>query len=209
MNGHSRLSKDLATFLFCLSLLDSYELTARQYLDNITSIANYKILDIIARVLQEENRHKAMALGQGSSLNKFSTTKNLGQKCAKCGKLNHTTQNRWPGGKNLNKKGKGQFKSKKSDSSGKKKADKKGESKEKAPSSANILTVLDLADLSIQTAQSIDFLCYKTSEKVEWCLDSGCTDHITPSKSNFIQYWELGQASKAEIADRKYLKIEG
>ena len=47
------------------------------------------------------------------------------------------------------------------------------------------------------------------SEKVEWCLDSGCTDHITPSKSNFIQYWELGQASKAEITNGKYLKIEG
>ena len=41
-NGHSKLSKDLATFLFCSSLPDSYELTARQYLDNITSIANYK-----------------------------------------------------------------------------------------------------------------------------------------------------------------------
>ena len=48
LNGHSRLSKDLATFLFCSSLLDSYESTARQYFDNITSIANYKILDIIA-----------------------------------------------------------------------------------------------------------------------------------------------------------------
>ena len=55
-NGHSTLSEDLATFLFCLSLPDSYELTARQYLDNITAIANYKILDIIARVSQEENR---------------------------------------------------------------------------------------------------------------------------------------------------------
>ena len=47
-NSHSRLSKDLATFMFCSSLPDSYELTARQYLDNITSIANYKISDIIA-----------------------------------------------------------------------------------------------------------------------------------------------------------------
>ena len=46
-NGHSRLSEDLATFMFCLSLLDSYKSTARQYLDNIMSIANYKILDII------------------------------------------------------------------------------------------------------------------------------------------------------------------
>ena len=40
-------------------------------------------------------------------------------------------------------------------------------------------------------------------------MDSGCTDHITPSKSDFVQYWELGQASKAEIANGKYLKIEG
>ena len=55
-NGHSKLSEDLATFLFCLSLPDSYESTARQYLDNITAIANYKLADIIARVLQEENR---------------------------------------------------------------------------------------------------------------------------------------------------------
>ena len=123
-NGHSTLSEDLATFLFCSSLPDSYEPTARQYLDNISSIANYRITDIIARVLQEENLQKAMALRQGSSLNKFSTMKNLGQKCAKCGKTDHTTQNHWPGGKNPNKKG--QKKSKKSDSSGKKKTDKKG-----------------------------------------------------------------------------------
>ena len=74
--------------------------------------------------------------------------------------------------------------------------DKKGKGKEKAQTSANVLNVAELADLSIQTAQSIDFLCYEMSEKVEWFLDSGCTDHITPRKSNFIQYKELGQASK-------------
>ena len=107
-NGHSKLSEDLATFLFCSSLPDSYESTASQYLDNIMAIANYKLADVIVRVLQEENRCKANALGQGSSLNKFSTMKNIGQKCAKCGKTNHTTQNHWPGGKNPNKEGKGQ-----------------------------------------------------------------------------------------------------
>ena len=97
-NGHSRLSKDLATFMFCSSLPDSYEPTTWQYLDNITIIANYKLMDIIAQVLQEESR-KAQFLGQSSSLNKFSTVKNLGQKCAKCGKMNHTTQNHWSGEK--------------------------------------------------------------------------------------------------------------
>ena len=87
--------------------------------------------------------------------------------------------------------------------------DSKGKGKEKAQTSANVLSVLDLAELSIQMAQSIDFSCYELSEKVEWCLDSGCTDHITPSKSDFIQYWELRQPSDAEIANGKYLKIEG
>ena len=165
-NGNSKLSEDLATFLFCSSLPDSYEPTARQYLDNIRSIANYKLTDIIVRVLQEENRRKANALGQGSSLNKFSTMKNLGQKCAKCGKTNHTMQNHWPGGKNPNKKGKGQ-RSKKSESSGKKKTDKKVKGKEKAQSSANVLSVPEIGELSVQTAQSIDFSCYEMSEKVE------------------------------------------
>ena len=47
-NGHSQLSEDLATFMFCSSLPDSYESTAQQYLDNISVIANYKLLDIIA-----------------------------------------------------------------------------------------------------------------------------------------------------------------
>ena len=106
-NGHSRLSEDLATFMFCSSLPKSYELTTQQYLNNITVITNYKLMDIITRVLQEESRRKAQVIGQGLSLNKFSTVKNIGQKCAKCGKMNHTTQNHWPRGKCPNK-GKGQ-----------------------------------------------------------------------------------------------------
>ena len=53
------------------------------------------------------------------------------------------------------------------------------------------------------------FSCYKTSEKVERFFDSGCTGHITPRKSDFVEYTELGQASKSGITDRKYLTIEG
>ena len=98
-NGHSRLSEGLATFMLCSSLPKSYELTAQQYLNNITVMANYKLTDIITQVLPEESRQKAQAIGQGLSLNKFSTVKNIGQKCAKCGKTNHTTQNHWHRGK--------------------------------------------------------------------------------------------------------------
>ena len=47
------------------------------------------------------------------------------------------------------------------------------------------------------------------SEKVEWFLDSGCTDHIRPRESDFVQYRALGQLHKAVIADGKYLTTEG
>ena len=49
----------------------------------------------------------------------------------------------------------------------------------------------------------------KRVKKWKWFLDSWCTDHITPRERNFVQYRELGQATKAEIADWKYLTIEG
>ena len=71
------------------------------------------------------------------------------------------------------------------------------------------LDIADIGELSVTSSESINFSCYEMSETVEWLLDSGCTDHITPRKSDFIQYRELGQLHKAEIADGKYLKIEG
>ena len=75
--------------------------------------------------------------------------------------------------------------------------------------SANTLDIADIGELSVTSSKSINFSCYEMSKTVEWFLDSGCTDHITPRKSNFVQYRELGQEHKAEIADGKYLTIEG
>ena len=106
-------------------------------------------------------------------------------------------------------KGKGQKSQRALGSSGKKKADKKGKGKEKAQASANVLDIVDIRELSITSSESINFSCYEMSEMVEWFLDSGCTDHITPRKSDFVQYRELGQLHKAEIVDGKYLEIEG
>ena len=115
--------------------------------------------------------------------------KNLGKKIAKCGKTNHSTQNHWPGGKCLSKG--------------------KGKGNEKAQTSANILDVNGLPELSITIREFINFFCYKTSEKVKWYLDSGGMEHITSNKSNFIQYREFGQPESAEITDGKFCTIEG
>ena len=194
-NGHSKLSEDLATFMICSSLPTSYEQTAQQYLDEISAISGYKIQDIVAQVLQEESTRKAQSIQTGTSINKFSTMKNYGQKCAKCGKTNHSTQNHWPGGKNMNKSSGGHASSSKS-SKGKgkpKKAKGKGKEKATASSSANVLDMGEILELSIITMNNINFSCYNWSETVEWFFDSGSTEHITPVKSNFVQYREFAQ----------------
>ena len=121
--------------------------------------------------------------------------KNYGQKCAKCGKMSHSTQNHWPGGKNPNKSSSTHGASPKS-SKGKKKFQKakdKGKEKVTASSSANVLDMGEILELSVATMNNINFSCYDWSETVEWLLDSGSTEHITPVKSDFMQYREFAQ----------------
>ena len=105
-NGNSKFSEELITFTFCSVSLPSFKETTHQHLDNIDDITKYKLSDIISWFLQEENHWKANSIVGGSSLNMFSTVKNLNQKCAKCGKTNHSTQNHWEKGKHP-QKGKG------------------------------------------------------------------------------------------------------
>ena len=131
--------------------------------------------------------------------------KNLGQKCAKCGKTNHTTQNHWPGGKNPNKKGKGQKLFKKSDSSGKKKEAKKGKGKEKAQTSANILSVPELAKLSIQMAQSTctSHLRLPIREGTRWLFPHYLEGKTTVS--GILQYKLNSRLKNSEV----FLKNQG
>ena len=75
-NGHSTFSKDLITFTFCSTLPSLYKETACQYFDNIGDIAKYKLLDIIAQVLQEKGKHPQK--GKGQQTPKVSTS--LGNK---------------------------------------------------------------------------------------------------------------------------------
>ena len=212
-NSHSQLSEDLVTFMFCSHLPESYDTTTQQYLDNLTDIVNYKLLDIITQVLQEESRRKAQSIEGGSSLNKFSMVKNLGQKCAKWGKTNHSTQNHWPGGKHPNSDKRKSSPKASSSSGNKNKNSKKGKGKEmgkeKAQEGANVFDISRLPELSITSSESINFSCYETGRKVEWVLDSSSTEHITPDKSDFIEYREFNPAEKAEIMDGKFLIIEG
>ena len=46
-------------------------------------------------------------------------------------------------------------------------------------------------------------------ETVEWLLDSGCTEHITPVRSNLHNYKEYDPPGKAEITGGKFITIKG
>ena len=58
VNGHSKISEDIATFIFCSSLPTSYQDLASQYLTSIEDITKYELQKIIAQVIEEESRRK-------------------------------------------------------------------------------------------------------------------------------------------------------
>ena len=44
---------------------------------------------------------------------------------------------------------------------------------------------------------------------MEWLLDSGCTKHVTPVKSDLHMHQEFNPLGTAEIADGKFITILG
>ena len=135
--------------------------------------------------------------------------KNLNQKCVKCGKMNHSTQNHWEKAK-CPQKGKGKQAPKASTSSrNEKKLDKKGKGKEEAKESLNVLSIIELPEMNTFSSQSIDFCCNIKGDIVEWLLDSGCTEHVTPVKSNLQNYREFNPPGVTEFASGKFITIEG
>ena len=96
-NGHSRISEDIATFIFCSSLPQSYQDLALQYLTLIEDITKYSLQKIIARVIEEESQHKAWtnAVTSGSQIHKFAQINKYNRHCDKCGRNNHNTVDHW------------------------------------------------------------------------------------------------------------------
>ena len=66
-------------------------------------------------------------------------------------------------------------------SGNKKKSDKKGKGKgkEKAKESLNLLSIVEVLDMLTFNTESNKFSCYIEDDRVEWLLDSGCTEHHT------------------------------
>ena len=204
--------------MFCSALPDSYQDTARQYLDNIDDITKYKLQPIIDQVIQEESRRKAQntnASGSSSTINKFSTTKKYKKHCAKCGKNNHSTKDHWDMppqrqggrlGRGGSKKKSGQQK-KKGGSSVKGKKPTAGQ-KQIMDRRINVLKIVDVPESDF-SSKSINFSCYVQNEMSEWLMDSGSSKHVTSHITNYIEYMPFNSPGKAEITDKKELDILG
>ena len=172
-NSHSKISEDIATFIFCSSLPTSYQDLASQYLTSIEDITKYELQKIIARVIEEESRHKARtnAVTSGSRIHKFAQIKKYNKHCDKCGRNNHNTIDHWDTPPNRTNKGK---------------APQKGNKK---PKNNNLSWGKDKKGNSkVSDCESIDFSCYVLRENSEWLMDSGCNRHVMSHLEDNVSY---------------------
>ena len=172
-NSHSKISEDIATFIFCSSLPTSYQDLASQYLTSIEDITKYELQKIIARVIEEESRCKVWtnAAASRSRINKFAQINKYNKHCDKCGRNNHNTIDHWDTPPNRTNKGKAPQRATRSpknnnlswgkDKKGKGKAPQHG--KQKQIANVKQINIKDLpndeADY-ISDCESIDFSCY-------------------------------------------------
>ena len=224
VNGHSKLSEDIATFIFGSSLPASYQDLASQYLILIEDITKYELQKIIARFIEEESQRKARtnAVTSGSRIHKFTQINKYNKHCNKCGRNNHNTVDHWDTPPNRTGKGKAPQKGNKKPknnnlSQGK---DKKGKGKapqhrqQKQITNVKQIHITDLPDDNfeadyISDCESIDFSCYIVRENSEWLMDSGCNRHVMSHLEDYVSYQQFSKPGNAEIADKTEQPILG
>ena len=221
-NGHSKISEDIATFIFCSSLPTSYQDLASQYLTSIKDITKYELQKIIARVIEEESRRKARtnAVASGLRIHKFAQINKYNKHCDKCGKNNHNTVDHWDTPPNCTGKGKAPQKGNKKpksnnlsrgkDKKGKGKAPQHGQQKQIA--NVKQIHITDLPDFEanyISDCKSIDFSCYVLRENSKWLMDLGCNRHVTSHLEDYISYQRFVKPGSAEMANKEKLPILG
>ena len=221
-NGHSKISEDIATFIFCSSLPTSYQDLASQYLTSIEDITKYELQKIIAQVIEEESQCKVWtnAVASGSRIHKFTQINKYNKHCNKCGRNNHNTIDHWDTPPNHTGKGKAPQKGNKKpqnnnlsqgkDKKGKGKAPQHGQQKQIA--NVKQIHIMDLPyDEAnyISDCESIDFSCYVLRENSEWLMDLGCNRRVMSHLEDYISYQHFVKPGSAEIANKEELPILG
>ena len=218
-NGHSQLSEDIATFIFCSSLPSSYQDLTSQYLTSIEDITKYSLQKIIARVIEEESWRKVQTntVTSGSWIHKSAQINKYTKQCDKCGRNNHNTIDHWDTPPQCTKgkaPQKGKFRpknnlSKGTDKKGKGKAPQKGQKQLANVKQINIKDLPNNEADYISDCESIDFSCYVLQENSEWLIDLGCNRHVMSYLEDYVSYQRFVKPGNTEIANKQELPILG
>ena len=219
-NGHSKISEDIATFIFCSSLPTSYQDLTSQYLTSIKDITKYELQKIIAWVIEEESRRKARtnAVASGSRIHKFAQINKYNKHCNKCGRNNHNTVDHWDTPPNHTGKGKAPPKGNKKPKNNNLSRGKDKKGKGKAPQHGQQKQIANVKQINIKPndeanyfrdCKSIDFSFYILRENSEWLMDSGCNRHVMSHLEDYISFQRFVKPGSTEIANKEELPILG
>ncbi len=157
------------------------------YLGSKDKIADLKLTDLTTRIREEEDSRKA----PGTSLANFANKRN--DKCNFCGKPGHWERDcrKKKAQFHKNKDNRPQHGGKKS-YNGKRFKPYKGHSRykpnrfnnNKSAAQSYVAVAVD-SDVDMQNGNDFFYAGVARSDVIEWILDSGNTDHLTPYKSDF------------------------
>lgn len=204
------IAENLLALLMVNSLPRSYQVLGSTILATVTDVSALKPGDVITRVVEEESRRTANK--QQHSVARLNP---LDRKCEKCGKTNHTTEQHWPDGRRPTKSNNNNQQSSSGNQShqnfgqnngqrGGKGNKKKGKGQAHNVETNNsaqhidILSIPTVPETALEKSTSVSV--YALSATSSWIMDTGCTAHITPHKSNFQFYREFPEPGVARLA---------
>ena len=213
-NAGITVSEQMTALVIVNCLPKSYQGLAGTILATEKDLKDLKPSSIRPKILEEEQRRVA----NRTQIARVSKPPVHRKWCEKCGKeTNHSTEQHWDKGKpkqgssgssnNSNNKGN------KGNKGGKGKKKDKGKGK----ATVNTVQIVELPDVTTSESESISVSLYKAGTKdtrgwkpSRWLMDSGCTSHVTPERTDFIEYHQFTVPGTARTAGKKNLiKIVG
>lgn len=172
------------------------------------------------KIVEEEQRRLANKV----QVSRVSKAPQLNQKCEKCGRNNHTTEQHWDrkpstaqaGGSGSGNGGSTSQQGVTQKEEGKKKRGKRGKGKGKGQANtnttANTIEIVSVPDVTVSPdSESISVSLYEMrDETTKWMLDSGCNCHVTPHLKDFVSYHKFPRPGYAKTAGQSQLiEIQG
>ena len=206
-----KLKEQLVALTIVNALPKSYQLLSSTILTTVDLIT-LKPATIWSKIVEEEQRRLANKV----SVSRVLKALQLGTKCEKCGRNNHTTEQHWDkkpsgiaqpqasGSDGGQTQGQAQ-----GEGGGKKKWAKKAKKQSNTATVAtvNTLEIVSIPDVPVvPSSKSITVSLYAVGvNSARWMIDSGCNCHVTPEKSDFVFYHDFPTSGYAKTAGQSQL----